>query len=81
MLVYLSKNEWIYGWLQDRWGIEMLQILNEHPGLSIKTINEYKRAIAKLLEENGYRVKVTSTSDLIIVLSEQDYIMLKLRYE
>lgn len=81
MLVYLSKNEWVYNWLGDRWKDEMLQILNDHPGLSIKTITEYKRAIGKLLEEHGYRYKVTSNHDLIVVMSEEEYIFLKLKYE
>lgn len=80
MLVYLSKNEWLYSWLQDRWTDDLLQILNDHPGLSVKTVGEYKRAIGRLLGENGYRWKVTSNNDLIIVMSEEEYVFLKLKY-
>ena len=80
MLVSLNRNTWLYNWLQDRWESEMLQILNDHPGLSVKTISEYKTAIGKLLLENGYRSKLTSTTDLIIVMTEEEYVFLKLKY-
>jgi hypothetical protein len=80
MLVSLDKNKWMYEWIQDRWQDDLLAII-----LGLEDVvprpNNMRKGIAKLLESNGYVTKLTSKFDIIISMSEKEYILLKLRYE
>ena len=80
MLVSLDKNKWMYEWIQDRWQDDLLAII-----LGLEDVvprpNNMRKGIAKLLESNGYVTKLTSKFDIIISMSEKEYILLKLKYE
>jgi len=43
--------------------------------------NKIREGIAKLLSSKGYKTKLTSKFDIIIVMTEEEYILLKLKYE
>jgi hypothetical protein len=80
MLVSLDKNKWMYEWIQDQWRDDLLAII-----LGLEDVvprpNNMRKGIAKLLESNGYVTKLTSKFDIIISMSEKEYILLKLKYE
>jgi hypothetical protein len=80
MLISLDKNKWMYDWLQDRWRDDLLAIIL---GLEdeVPRPNNMRKGIAKLLEVNGYKTKLTSKFDVIISMTEEEYIILKLKYE
>jgi hypothetical protein len=70
----------MYEWIQDQWRDDLLAII-----LGLEDVvprpNNMRKGIAKLLESNGYVTKLTSKFDIIISMSEKEYILLKLRYE
>jgi hypothetical protein len=70
----------MYDWLQDRWRDDLLAIIL---GLEdeVPRPNNMRKGIAKLLEVNGYKTKLTSKFDVIISMTEEEYIILKLKYE
>ena len=79
MLISLDKNKWMYDWLQDRWRDDLLAIIL---GLEdeVPRPNNMRKGIAKLLEVNGYKTKLTSKFDVIISMTEEEFIFLKLKY-
>ena len=79
MLISLDKNKWMYDWLQDRWRDDLLAIIL---GLEdeVPRPNNMRKGIAKLLEANGYKTKLTSKFDVIISMTEEEFIFLKLKY-
>ena len=80
MLVSLDKNKWMYAWLQDQWHDDLLAIIL---GLEdeVPRPNNMRKGIAKLLEAHGYKTKLTSKFDVIISMKEEEYIILKLKYQ
>jgi len=80
MLVSLDKNKWLYDWLQEKYHDDILGIVI---GLEdvVPRPNKMREGIATLLETKGYKVKLTSKFDVIIAMTEEEYILLKLKYE
>ena len=79
MLVSLDKNKWLYDWMQEEWHQELSQIIfNEE--FDVPRPNQIRSKIALLLESKGYKTKVTSKFDIIISISEEQYVFLKLKY-
>jgi len=80
MLVSLDKNKWLYDWLQDNWKQDLLTII-----LGLEDVvprpNKMREGIARLLTSKGYKTKLTSKFDIIISMKEEEYIILKLKYE
>ena len=80
MLVSLDKNKWLFNWIQDNWQEDIYNIIMETDP-NVPRPNTMRIRIAKMLEEKGYRTRLTSKYDIIISMKEEDYIVLKLRYE
>jgi hypothetical protein len=80
MLVSLDKNKWLYEWMQDKWREDLLVIIM---GLEdvVPRPNKMREGIARLLTSKGYKTKLTSKFDIIISMKEEEYIILKLKYE
>lgn len=79
MLISLDKNRWLYDWMQEEWHQELSQIIfNEE--FDVPRPNQIRSKIALLLESKGYKTKVTSKFDIIISISEEQYVFLKLKY-
>ena len=79
MLVSLDKNKWLFDWIQDNWQNDIYDILTElDPNVPRPNILRHK--IAKLLEQKGYKTKVTSKHDIIISIKDEDFVFLKLKY-
>jgi hypothetical protein len=80
MLVSLDKNKWLYDWMQDRFHNDLLAIIM---GLDdvVPRPHKMREGIAKLLTAHGYKTKVTSKFDVIISMKEEEYIILKLKYQ
>lgn len=80
MLVSLDKNKWLYDWLQEKWQDDLLAII-----LGLEDVvprpNNMRKGIARLLESKGYKTKLTSKFDVIISMTEEEYILLKLKYQ
>lgn len=80
MLVSLDKNKWLYDWLQDKYHDDLLAIV-----LGLEDVvprpNKMREGIAKLLTTKGYKTKLTRKFDIIISMTEEEYMFLKLKYE
>lgn len=79
MLVSLDKNKWMYDWIQDNYHDELLAIVMGIDDVTPRP-NEMRKGIARLLESNGYRTKLTSKFDIIVSMTEKEYVFLKLKY-
>jgi len=79
MLVSLNKNKWIYDWVKDNWEEEFRDIFFSD-GAYVARPSNIKRSIAKLLNEKGYRTKVTSSDNLMIFMKDEEYTFLLIKY-
>jgi hypothetical protein len=80
MLVSLDKNKWLYDWMHDRFHNDLLAIIMGIDDV-VPRPHEMRKGIAKLLTAHGYKTKVTSKHDIIISMTEEEYILLKLKYQ
>jgi hypothetical protein len=80
MLVSLDKNKWLYDWMQENYQEDLYNIIVGYNDEVIRT-KEMRSMIAKMLSSKGYKTKLTSKFDIIIAMSEKEYILLKLKYE
>lgn len=80
MLVSLNKNKWLYDWMTDLWQ-EDLQRLIFNEEFDIPRPKQLRVKLALLLESKGFKTKITSKFDVIIVMTEEDYFFLKLKYD
>jgi hypothetical protein len=79
MLVSLDKNKWLYDWLQDKYHDLYAIVIGMED--VVPRPNNMRKGIARLLESKGYKTKLTSKFDVIISMTEEEYILLKLKYE
>lgn len=77
MLVNLSKNHWLWDWLQEKYQEDLFNMVISIEDASHKKMRE---GIARLLESKGYKTKLTSKYDIIISMTEEEFIYLKLKY-
>lgn len=78
MLVSLDKNKWLYNCLEDKYRDDLLVI-----AIGLKDVvprQEMREGIARLLTNKGYKTKLTSKFDIIISMTEEEFIYLKLKY-
>jgi hypothetical protein len=80
MLVSLDKNKWLYDWLQEKWQEELYNIITVN-GKEVPRPNDIRARLNNLLISKGYNTKLTSKFDIIISMTEEEYILLKLKYE
>jgi hypothetical protein len=80
MLVSLDKNKWLFDWIQDNWQEDIYNIIMETDP-NVPRPNIMRIRIARMLQEKGYKTKITRQHDIIISMKEEDYIILKLRYQ
>jgi len=84
MLVNLSKNQFLYDWMRDKWEDEIFKELidkNFNWFSSKDDIKNIKIKLAQFLSNKGYQSKVTSRNDIIIAISEEEFVWNKLKYE
>lgn len=79
MLVSLDKNKWLYDWMQDNWQEELYNIITVN-GKEVPRPNDIRARLNNLLISKGYNTKLTSKFDIIISMTEEEYIFLKLKY-
>jgi len=79
MLISLKKNKWLYDWMTDNYGDELYSIVSgiDH---NVPRPNKIYDGVAKLLSSKGYKSKMTNNGDIIISMTEEEYIFLKLKY-
>ena len=78
MLVSLDKNIWLYEWMTQTYGDEIYQIIDQkYP----PRIRDLRKQLVKLLISKGYKAHHTSTDDIIISMTEEEFIFLKLKYQ
>lgn len=80
MLVSLDKNKWLFDWMQDNWQDDIYDIIVESDP-NVPRPNIMRKRLAEMLAQKGYKTKLTSKHDIIISMKEEEYIILKLRYE
>jgi len=80
MLISLRKNMWMYLWLKEKYKEEFYEIIfpvnaaNARPEIMNKKLAEF-------LASRGYKSRCTSRGDIILAISEEEYIFLKLKYD
>ena len=79
MLISLDKNRWLYDWMQDNWQEELYSIITSN-GKEVPRPNDIRSRLNNLLISKGYNTKLTSKFDIIISMTEQQYVLLKLKY-
>lgn len=79
MLVSLDKNKWLYDWLQEKFHGDLYAIVIGMECV-VPRPNKMREGIAKLLQAHGYKTKLTSKFDIIISMTEEEFIYLKLKY-
>jgi hypothetical protein len=79
MLISIDKNKWLWEWIQDNWQNDIYNILTEMDP-DIPRPNVLRKKIAELLEQKGYKTKLTSKHDILISIKDEDFIFLKLKY-
>ncbi len=80
MLVSLNKNIWLWDYIYDRIDEEELGYNKYMFGTySTNTPHEIRIKFLNKMAELGYKVKITS-SDVIIPMTEEEYMFLKLKY-
>lgn len=77
MLISLDKNKWLYDWLQEKYHDDLYAIVTED---DVPRPNKIREGITKLLQTKGYKTKLTSKFDIIISMTEEEFIYLKLKY-
>lgn len=79
MLISLDKNKWLYDWMQDCFRQELQEmVFNEQ--FDVPRPNELRIRVSNLLQSKGYKTKVTSKHDIIISMSEKEFVFLQLKY-
>jgi hypothetical protein len=78
MLVSLNKNKWLLEWMKDNWREETLNIFTLVDSFSSRP--NIAREFSNLLIKNGYKTKVTKNNDVIIAMTEEEFVFLKLKY-
>lgn len=79
MLVSLDKNRWLYDWMQESWQEELYNIITSN-GKEVPRPNDIRKRLNNLLISKGYNTKLTSKFDIIISMTEEEYVFLKLKY-
>ncbi len=79
MLVSLDKNKWLYDWMQDNWQEDLYNIITVN-AKEVPRPNDIRSRLNNLLISKGYNTKLTSKFDIIIAMTEEEYIFLKLKY-
>ena len=79
MLISLDKNRWLYDWMQDNWQEELYNIITSN-GKEVPRPNDIRSRLNNLLISKGYNTKLTSKFDIIISMTEEQYVFLKLKY-
>lgn len=81
MLVNLRKNPWLHKWIQETVDPNHVELKNLMMAYSkTRPENIYKNLALKLIDK-GYKVKLTNTDNVIISMSEEEFVFLKLKYE
>jgi len=81
MIVSLNKNIWLWNWIYELIDHRDPDFRNYLITSFAKTRpEEIKLQLVMKLETFGYKVKITSTKDALIAMSEEEYIFLKLKY-
>ena len=80
MLVSLNKNPWLWAWIYEK--VDQDSEFRSYliTAFSKTRPEEIKERLVKKLEDFGYKVKFTTNKDAIIVMKEEEYIFLKLKY-
>lgn len=77
MLVSLDKNIWLYEWMTQTYGNEIYEIIDQKYPPRLKDL---RKQLTNLLVSKGYKAHWTSSDDIIIAMTEEEYIFLKLKY-
>lgn len=80
MLISLDKNKWLYDWMQENWQDDLYDIISASDS-EVPRPNDIRSKIVVMLCSKGYKAKLTSKFDIIISMSEKEYIVLKLKYQ
>jgi hypothetical protein len=80
MFVSLDKNKWLYDWMQENWQDDLFNIIFFQDD-GVPRPNHLRSQIAQMLCSKGYKAKLTSKFDILISMKEEEYILLKLRYQ
>ena len=80
MLVSMNKNMWLWKWVYET--VDPDNSIYEYllSAYSRTRPSEIRNKMAERLIDKGYKVKITSSNDVIVVMSEEEFMFLKLKY-
>jgi len=82
MLVSLNKNRWLWKYIYERVDKADPELRDYLATAFSKTVpQEMHVRVLQKFESLGYKLRFTSTKDVIISMKEEEYIFLKLKYE
>jgi len=82
MLVSLNKNRWLWKYIYERVDREDPELRDYLTTAFSKTVpQEMHVRVLRKFETLGYKLRFTSSKDVIIVMKEEEYMFLKLKYE
>lgn len=85
MLVSLKKNKWLISWIKYNWNDEFLDLFEvtftRPVQRNYKSQDHMIKKLSILLGKKGYKVKLMGGDDLLIAMTEEEYMFLKLKYE
>jgi hypothetical protein len=81
MLVSLNKNPWLWDWIYET--VDPDNTIHQYFVMSFAKTRpeEIKISMAKKLTEKGYKIKITSGKDVIVIMTEEEFTFLKLKYQ
>ena len=81
MLVSMNKNMWLWKWVYET--VDPDNSIYEYllSAYAKTRPSEIRNKMVERLVDKGYKVKFTSGNDVIIVMTEEEYMFLKLKYE
>jgi hypothetical protein len=82
MLVSLNKNRWLWKYIYERVDKADPELRDYLANTFAKTVpQEINVRVLRKFETLGYKLRFTSSRDVIISMKEEEYVYLKLKYE
>jgi|APFre7841882654_1041346.scaffolds.fasta_scaffold04344_2 hypothetical protein len=78
MIVSFDKNQWLFKWMEDQWHNDLLEFISAYSNSNEAMTRMY---LGNFLELKGYKTKITVNEDLLISISDEEFVFLKLKYQ
>lgn len=83
MIVSLNQNLWLFDWFRECYSTnfeKFLDNLNDRYTRDFFANNSARKIMRDFLETQGFTAKLTTTQDILISITEEEFVFLKLKY-